>query len=136
MDPEWTFTGRKKHKQCINSSVARFSARNYRTKGQKLSFFGPKFPYFEFLAQFFTNLTKLTWQKVVCPVQIIVFQNLRSFFTFSGPKLSYNYRIIVHLATLINSTCKDWRLEVEGRVGDMWRSLEIVEEDEVHVYKK
>ena len=37
---------------------------------------------------------------MVRPVQIIVFQKLRSFFTFSGPTLSYNYRIIVHLATL------------------------------------
>ena len=41
-------------------------------------------------------------KKMVCPIQIIVFQKLRSFFTFSGPKLSYNYRIIVHLATLIH----------------------------------
>jgi len=39
-------------------------------------------------------------KKMVCPAQIIVFQKLRSFFTFSGPKLLYNYRIIVHLAKL------------------------------------
>ena len=38
---------------------------------------------------------------MVCPVQIIVFKKLRSFLAFSGPKLSYNYRIIVHLATLV-----------------------------------
>ena len=37
---------------------------------------------------------------MACPVHIIVFQNLRSFFAFSGSKLSYNYRIIEHLATL------------------------------------
>ena len=37
---------------------------------------------------------------MVCRAQIIVLQKLRSFFSFSGPKLSYNYRIIVHLATL------------------------------------
>ena len=44
---------------------------------------------------------------MVCPVKIIVFQNLRSFFTFSGPELSYNnYRIIVHLATLANISFK------------------------------
>ena len=36
---------------------------------------------------------------MVCPAQVIVFQILRSFFTFSGPELSYNYRTIVHLAT-------------------------------------
>ena len=61
--------------------------------------------YYAFFPAFFANLTKLTWQKMVYPVQVIVFQKLRSFFTFSGSKLlSYSYRINVglHFATLVS----------------------------------
>ena len=48
---------------------------------------------------------------MVCPVQIIVFQKLRSFFILSGPTLSCNYHIIVYLATL----CR-WQLQLAGVV--------------------
>ena len=88
----------------LHSSVTRFfSARNYRTIAKKYRFFTKIMVYWIFdaiLNKFYQiNMTK----KMVCPVQIIVLKKLRSFFTFSSRKLSCNYRIIVHLATLLHS---------------------------------
>ena len=78
-----------------SNSVAKFSARNYRTKGQKLSFLDQNYRILYFYA-IFHKLKKFNMaKKMVCPVQIIVFHPFR-------PKIivQYYYRIIVHLATL------------------------------------
>ena len=70
----------------MRASVAKFLARNYRTEGQTLSFLDQNYRILNFV-RYFSQISKnLHGKKMVCPTQIIVFQKLRSFFTFSGPK--------------------------------------------------
>jgi hypothetical protein len=59
-------------------------------------------------------------KKMFFPAKIIVFQKLRLFFTFSGQKSPYKYRIIVHLATLPSTVARI------SSVGGLWGGCSFV----------